>query len=1456
MKKLLLIFFVLISSLSFSQETTIKILSKPTYLDTLFLKKYSVYMMNRNDSIYFSKPIVGLSSNASTLQTKDTTYIMNRANQHGTQQGTSVLVTDAVTGATNISGYVSFASALANNEQGTGRISPDQVISYVTTPLSTSINVASGFGYINYSGINKRIAWGSTSFSFIGRAESGYYVYVGIDSVLRLSNTAPNIEQNIYLGRVYWSGQFLAGITQSSRTIKEFPTYLNDNFLKLGAFIYDNGCLTNYMPSNHMKITSSSGNVIRGNFKYAMSQVTSDDYAVKFFGAAQSAGNHWIQFYPMYTYWKGTIPTLLYSDPTKPDSVTVGSSITFTHNSKIATSTTNLLSILDSNSVIWLNSDTKVVEDRIDSITWNGSITRIAMHFAYAGSSATGLSSYSNMYPRVPSGKWAKHLICRDMIGNMFFIPSTSVFNTQGDAFNGAAPSVPSYLSDLTMQISTIVVQANDTTLVGKITDIRPLPFTYAKISNAVGGAGGVTVHAQLLNLTSDDHPQYLLTDGSRNLLGIQSYNTHPTFTQPTNLIDKKYVDDNFSPILTIDNGLTRSINTVNLGGTLSQATNIATAGNKLSTTGSDSVIFNNPVNVKNYLLVGANNGSNSGNNGSINIVASPNDGGAVNAYGVDGGGGDWVSINLRRSSGTFNAMTDIAPYGGMGNLNFQGFIGSLWRNGAVIKTGCANGWVAGSNYGTTMEIQTTNINQTTPTTKIYIDGNGLIGIGSGVTRDSILNVLQGVHIYGGLNVRQKTNMTNIATYGGNYHTLYGTYSLTDKKYVDSIASLSGVTPVSNILYWNSSLSAYTLYPSTTVLHGVWYRDGSDPTAIDSVTAYNGRLKATSIQSSATTLTGVFGQSTTNYGVQGQSTGNAGVYGVSTNSYGVYGTSTNGYGIYGYSASGYGIFGESSSSVGVYGSSTSSAGLSGSSTSSYGTIGSSSSGIGVYGKSTTGIGGVFNIDGGTQNIFEGRVAGVALNNIDYRGVLNYIGNRHSYYSTYSLTDKSYVDSTDALHVSGTGISGQVSYWSGTGSQSGDVNFLFDATNKNLALGGTANEPTGASTLNNTVLTLSGKTLTSKSSNGLLVLNNNRTTPAANDTLGVIWFSAQNNGTSPTFAKRTCAGIYGFTSGSGGANGFGGALNFYTKADNVASLTTNMQLLSGGGATITSSNINYPALTVNYSGSTYANNSAVTANYNGTGSTDYGLIAKNQSSGTGGAAIIAQSVQGNYGIVVSDAGMLSGTQTYDMIYLYKNPSSGGQNNNGNWINIQSSPTGGGTVSGSAIKYNTANGVVLNMNPEVADGASAIAYLLNTNVNLVTTGAKLLSIQNFSSEKFSIDKDGSMTNAGKIIWSASASSNAITAGTGITAAMCVVTVVKVNGNGAPVTITANPSIAAGTDNQVIVIEGTDNTNTVTINNGNGVSLDNTVSFTIKKRGTLMLKYNATESVWEEISRSANQ
>ena len=61
--------------------------------------------------------------------------------------------------------------------------------------------------------------------------------------------------------------------------------------------------------------------------------------------------------------------------------------------------------------------------------------------------------------------------------------------------------------------------------------------------------------HGVLLGLDGDDHTQYSLADGTRDFTGIVQYDAHKNFTADTDIVDKKYVDDNTTATGVIDHG-------------------------------------------------------------------------------------------------------------------------------------------------------------------------------------------------------------------------------------------------------------------------------------------------------------------------------------------------------------------------------------------------------------------------------------------------------------------------------------------------------------------------------------------------------------------------------------------------------------------------------------------------------------------------------------------------------------------------------------------------------------------------------------------------------------------------------------------------------------------------------------------------------------------------------------
>jgi hypothetical protein len=77
-------------------------------------------------------------------------------------------------------------------------------------------------------------------------------------------------------------------------------------------------------------------------------------------------------------------------------------------------------------------------------------------------------------------------------------------------------------------------------------------------------------------------------------------------------------------------------------------------------------------------------------------------------------------------------------------------------------------------------------------------------------------------------------------------------------------------------------------------------------------------------------------------------------------------------------------------------------------------------------------------------------------------------------------------------------------------------------------------------------------------------------------------------------------------------------------------------------------------------------------------------------------------------------------------------------------------------GSAIAFQIGSQKTV-FNPSVADSGGSIAYILDTLNNLVTTGAKLLSLRNQGTEKAYVDKDGNVYSQGNKLSTVKISSN---------------------------------------------------------------------------------------------------
>jgi hypothetical protein len=95
--------------------------------------------------------------------------------------------------------------------------------------------------------------------------------------------------------------------------------------------------------------------------------------------------------------------------------------------------------------------------------------------------------------------------------------------------------------------------------------------------------------------------------------------------------------------------------------------------------------------------------------------------------------------------------------------------------------------------------------------------------------------------------------------------------------------------------------------------------------------------------------------------------------------------------------------------------------------------------------------------------------------------------------------------------------------------------------------------------------------------------------------------------------------------------------------------------------------------------------------------------------------------------------------------------------------------------------------------------------------------------------------------------------VDAGTGITEAMLGADM-RYNGSSA-IDITVNPQITISTDGDEISITGLSDTNTLTLDDGDGLQLAGGATMVLGAGDNIRLRYIDTLNVWIEISRSNN-
>jgi hypothetical protein len=94
-----------------------------------------------------------------------------------------------------------------------------------------------------------------------------------------------------------------------------------------------------------------------------------------------------------------------------------------------------------------------------------------------------------------------------------FLVLGQNQYTTLVETENALLPTPPTFFSDSVTEIANIYIRQGLSGIT-QIEDIRPV------IGFKAGGVNASSLHANLLGLSSDDHKQYLLVDGSRSMSG------------------------------------------------------------------------------------------------------------------------------------------------------------------------------------------------------------------------------------------------------------------------------------------------------------------------------------------------------------------------------------------------------------------------------------------------------------------------------------------------------------------------------------------------------------------------------------------------------------------------------------------------------------------------------------------------------------------------------------------------------------------------------------------------------------------------------------------------------------------------------------------------------------------------------------------------------------------------
>jgi hypothetical protein len=143
-----------------------------------------------------------------------------------------------------------------------------------------------------------------------------------------------------------------------------------------------------------------------------------------------------------------------------------------------------------------------------DGADWNRSNTSTVVSNVYDSGSGVLVALSSSAYT-----KHTLYVVGEGVDEKYFLVIGQTEYSSLVEAEGASLPTPPSYFNDGVVSIASVIVKSGSANI-QQIQDIRPV------IGFKAAGVTATATHGNLLGLSADDHPQYLLVNGTRAMAG------------------------------------------------------------------------------------------------------------------------------------------------------------------------------------------------------------------------------------------------------------------------------------------------------------------------------------------------------------------------------------------------------------------------------------------------------------------------------------------------------------------------------------------------------------------------------------------------------------------------------------------------------------------------------------------------------------------------------------------------------------------------------------------------------------------------------------------------------------------------------------------------------------------------------------------------------------------------